>query len=127
MINTKDKVNFEDLKDVHPNLLVLLVYAYQYARRYELPFTITSIKDRFSGRISKSHEEGRAIDLSVKAWPEFHILRLTKKMNEEFESIGAISKSDGISRACVYHKVEGNAWHFHLQVRATLNLYYKFA
>lgn len=115
MINVKKEVNFLDLKRVHHNLWPIIAFVIAYAKHFKLPMTITSIMDAASGRQSLTHETGRAVDLSVKGWTELHILSLQNKINKKFKHIAAISK-DGTPRACVYHKVEGSAFHFHIQV-----------
>lgn len=126
MISLKQHIKVHDILVLHPNLYLIITYAYQYAVTYELPFMITSLADEYSGRVSRSHIEGRACDLSVRGWSQFHIARLTNKINKQFKNIGAISLSDGVSRACVYHTMEGGAYHFHLQVRPGDKLYYDF-
>lgn len=115
MIKVKKEVDFKDLMHVHHNLWPILSFVIAYAKHFKLPLTITSITDEAAGRQSLTHATGRAFDLSVRGWSELHILSLQNKVNKKFKSIAAVSK-DGTSRACVYHKVEGSAFHFHFQV-----------
>lgn len=115
----KDGVNIDDILRVDPRLLELLSYFVAYSMKYNLPCVLTSIMDDAPGRVSRTHAEGRAFDASVKGWTEQHIYRFVYKTNQKFEHIGAISASDGKSRALVYHDA-GTGNHFHFQVRRNL-------
>lgn len=113
----KEGVDIEDFQYMSPYLMSMFSYFLGYCLQHNLPCVITSIKDEAKGRVSKTHEQGRAFDASVRGWSEFHIQRVIHLMNNKFKHIAAISASDGQPRAIVYHKVKGNAWHFHAQVR----------
>lgn len=119
MIQKKDDINTNDFLELHPNLLRVYASFIEYAKEFELPAKITSIKsDR--GNIqtaSMTHESGRAIDLSSQGWSEFHIQRIQYHLNNLHEQIAAISFSDKKARAVIYHDA-GYGSHFHLQVRA---------
>lgn len=66
------------------------------------------------GRVSTSHQEGRAVDCSVKTWPEEFIIRAIAWLERVHGHKGAISKSDGKRRLVVDHV--GSARHLHLQI-----------
>lgn len=116
----KNGVNIEDFYAVNPYLFKIFTSFLIYCTENRLPCVITSIREEARGRVTNTHASGRAFDASSRGWSELHIHRLIKKINEEYKSIGAISKSDGESRAVVYHMVEGNAFHFHFQVRPNI-------
>jgi len=113
IIQFKDGINPEEMENLHPALFAIIGYVTYYASIHNLESTITSIY-RNDGGI---HSDYRAVDMRSKTWSEFHIQRVCFKINEKFKDIAAISKSDGLPRACVYHKVKGGAYHFHLQVK----------
>jgi hypothetical protein len=110
--------HIDELEMVSPWLLVILGAVILWALPRNLAVVITSIMREINDGISESttHQEGRAIDLSVKGWSDKDIHALADYLNLTFSAIGAISKKDGISRVCIYHN-NGNGWHFHIQVR----------
>jgi len=116
----KEGVSNEELFYMSPMLYSLFAYLLGYCETHELPCTVTSITGEAEGRVTATHKEGRAIDVSVRGWSEFHIHRFVKKANNKFANIGAISSSDYKPRAVVYHAVDGGAPHFHLQVKRQL-------
>ena len=111
----KKGVHELELTEVTPLMLKLFAGFLIVASDNSLPVEITCIKQHIPGRVSTTHKEGRAIDISVRGWSKFDIETVCDKINEKYESIAAISYSDMIPRACVYH--EGTAYHIHLQVR----------
>ena len=113
----KQGVNIEDLTEMTPFALLLLGAAVQYCYNHDLDCTITSLKEHVNGRVSRSHSDGRALDLSTREWDEPQITEFCNYMNSTYKSIAAISASDLKPRACIYHKIEGGAYHLHLQVR----------
>lgn len=116
----KEGVNHEDWHRVHPNLLVLADYVLAHCETHNLPLIITSIiRPKIKGvSVSKTHQEGRAFDASVKGWSDEDIRFLVDAVNEKL-SIGAISFSDGKEREVIYEDgiTAGTAPHLHFQVR----------
>lgn len=110
--------DIKELEHVSPWILVILADVIMWSLERKLPVTVTSIMREMNDGISQSetHQTGRAIDLSVKGWSQTHIENLAAYINLKYQAIGAISASDGKSRACYYHN-NGNGWHFHIQVR----------
>jgi len=105
------------LEEIHPNLFYLLGCFVKYAYDRGLPVTITSIiRDKLSGSVSKTHEEGRAIDISCNGWSVDQCLAAEEYMNRNYPHIAAISSKTFMPAACVYHNV-GHGVHFHIQVR----------
>lgn len=117
MIEVKPEVNFNDLKEATPSLLIVFAGAYEYCSKRKLPFILSSLfSDRVSGRVSKTHLEKRAFDLSVRGWTRTQIDDFILYMNEKFEHLAAISSSTG--KPCLIPPVDhGNAPHLHVQVK----------
>lgn len=114
----KEGVDAKDLQVIHPALLILLTRTILYCQEHKLPCTITSlINDRKGVKAtSRTHESGRAFDLSIKSWPNIHLHRFPFLMNIQYADIGAISSRDGIPRAVVYGD-DNHKDHMHIQVR----------
>lgn len=117
----KHPMKINDLRMIHPNLLKVIAFSVGYCFEKKLPCVITSIlrskeENQALGSKSMTHVEGRAFDLSVKGWSTDDIDDFIFAINDEFESIGAISAIDGKSKPIKFHN-NGNGDHFHLQVR----------
>lgn len=102
---------------LHPNLYILIGAFCLYADSYDLPVTITSLMESVPGRKHSTHADGRAVDISVRGWTDFHVNAVVHKLNKRYKDIAAISADDYRPRAIIHHAVEGGAEHFHLQVR----------
>jgi hypothetical protein len=76
--------------------------------------TVTSIREVVAGRVSDTHKEGRAVDISVIGWKDPK--GFCNDFNKKYERLGAMSKSTGKRTPCVYHSISGDSgWHIHLQ------------
>lgn len=111
----KDGVDVNDLKKVSPNLLIVLGYYVLFCKSKNLRCCITSISDFVEGRVSETHEKGRAFDASVTFWKMSDVNDCINFMNEKVGHLGAISKKDMVQRVVVFHM--GTAEHFHFQVK----------
>lgn len=140
-VNYSEGVNNLDLNYMHPNLLMLLSVINAFCLENEIRFELTSIyrtaeKDSQLKAVSKTHQQGRAFDFSVKnehGWSYEKIQFLVDMLNElvetehlengapnPFHEIGAISGSDLKQRVIVVHKNhDGGGIHAHVQVRPT--------
>jgi hypothetical protein len=118
IFETKEDIELKDLGEMQPALLILLTHTVLYCQEYNLPLKITSLKsDRKNVRAaSKTHETGRAVDISTMGWTEYHINRFVFLTNRYYADIAAISASDYKPRAAIYHDV-GHGAHIHLQVK----------
>ncbi len=119
LFEIKNDVVLEDIQNMQPALLILYTAAILYCQEYNLPCQFTSIMSDRTGVMAKtkSHEEFRAFDLSVKGWTDTHIHRFVFMMNNDYREIAAISASDLEPRAAVYHNYENQGDHIHMQVR----------
>ena len=114
----KHGVSIKDLELVSPYLLILLGATSLHCHQNNLPLVITSIKSDAIKvkRVSKSHLDGRALDISIKGWDKDDIDKFVAKMNIQYRHLAAISASDFKPRAAVYHDA-GAGDHIHLQTR----------
>lgn len=118
MLQVKESVFVEDLLMVNPKLLIALGHFIMYAEKHNLPVTITSIiHDRKNvASVSRTHEDGRAVDIRSRDWPKKHIEGVVDHMMHIANHYGAISASDYERRVIIHHKVKGGGEHFHIQV-----------
>jgi len=117
----KDDVDVLDIDMIHPAVMTLIGFYMTYCYKHNLHCEITSLIHDREGVIAKSktHEEGRAVDVSVKGWSREQISDFVNSGNIRFSNIGAISTSDNKARAFVYHN--GNGWHIHAQIKRLPN------
>lgn len=102
--------------NVHPILCMVLGYAHIWAFNNDLPFVVTSAvsdieKDRRLGRVSSSHRDRRAVDLSIKGWTTDNLDDFKIDVESRFGQYGAISYSDHEKRLVVV-----KSDHIHLQI-----------
>lgn len=123
LFDCKDDIDLNDLKELQPACWVLLTAALLFCKEHNIILKITSIKsDRKNvNAVSKTHEEGRAIDISVYQWPPVLIHRLCHNLNRSYSDIAAISAKDLVPRAAVYHNA-GHGSHVHIQCRPNVNM-----
>lgn len=113
-----DKVKSE-WAGIKPKLAQILMDADEFCTRHGEELMITDLlsdafEDARIGRVSISHQEGRAADVRNKWWtPEFNA-SFIKWLEETHGKSGAISKSDGKRRIVVDHV--GTARHLHIQI-----------
>lgn len=78
----------------------------------------TMEEDRALGRVSTTHLEGRAFDISVKGWEKEDIKEFMNRFDQIFNSWGALVKSPtGQKRVLLYDHGKGDNYHIHVQVR----------
>jgi hypothetical protein len=111
----KDGVDIRDLQKISPNLLIVLGHFILFCKKRKLRCCLTSIMDLVSGRVSKTHEQGRAFDASIRGWTMDDIQACIEHMSEVCGDLGAHSLNDGLQRVVVFHT--GTAEHFHFQVK----------
>lgn len=116
-VEFKEDIDVGDLKFITSNLTILLRTFIDYCQKKNLPCMITSLRsDRKNIKsVSNTHETGRAFDASVKGWDTDEIDACVHDFNRNYRNIGAISISDGVPRACIYHD-SGYGSHLHFQV-----------
>lgn len=114
LFNIKDDIVLEDLQRLTPAMWVVLTAVIMYTKRNNLPLTITSIiSDRGQvNAVSKTHDQGRAVDIRISDWSKVHCQKLCFTLNTQYHDIAAISYSDRRPRCAILKKD-----HIHLQVR----------
>lgn len=118
--NFKTERAMEGFNKLVPQLQELCEAMWFFTTENEMPFVITETLtngeiDEALGRVSQSHQEGRAVDIRVKDWPSDFIEKFKKHFTENYNHLGAVSKSDGVRRLIVHHN-SGHGDHFHIQI-----------
>lgn len=114
----KSKKDFDRYLNLHPVALVILFHMNLYCHNRKLRFQVTSTvstreEDDSLNRVSSTHREGRAFDLSVKDWSPYDIKEFIDYFDTKFGSEGALGVS-GEKRLIVDHV--GTARHLHVQI-----------
>lgn len=117
LFEVKEDIQLKDLQKLHPAVWIIFTGALLYCKRNNLVCRITSIiSDRVNvNSKSRTHEEGRAIDLGVRSedgWNPVHAQRLCYQLNKDYSEIAAVSYSDHKARAAI-----AKSDHIHLQCR----------
>lgn len=74
----------------------------------------TSQVDKMLGRVSKSHQQGRAFDLRVWTFTEMELRHIYEALNHNYSHFGAWTKLG--HRQLVVHHDSGHGDHFHVQL-----------
>ena len=123
LFEIKEDIHLEDLQHLQPAMWVVLTYTIMFCQNNNLPCKITSIiNDRKDVNAkSKTHDQGRAVDISIAGWRDVDCQRLCYKLNTSFHDIAAISYSDKQPRCSIV-----KSDHIHIQVRPNANVLDKF-
>jgi len=126
----QNHISFKHNKDmsllylIHPVLFFIVADMNMWAYKHGLPFKVTrTIDEKIEGvSVSSTHEEGRAIDVSITGWSTDTIDDFMYYFNGKYsEKYGAFSYSDGKPRLIppIDH---GTAPHFHVQIRRDIEI-----
>lgn len=104
---------------LHPLTLMILCDAVYWARVRGLPANIaetvtTPSEDKALNRVSDSHAQGRAFDLSTRGWDEDSIAKFIEEFNRRYGSLAAIGGSG--NPALIVRHDTGHGDHFHFQI-----------
>lgn len=120
----KPEVDLEDMKKMSPYLVIIIGHIALWCYQHNLPFVITSAKsDAVSvERVSDTHKEARAIDMSIRGWTKEDLDKFEATFELRFRHLAAISKKHGRPNLIEIHEAKdlhGNTqpMHIHLQVR----------
>jgi hypothetical protein len=121
----KNDTAYDRFEELHPVLQKIASEMRSWCLRLDVPFLITETKttleeDKALSRVSSTHREGRAFDMSCKGWDGVKITEFISTFGEWFRNEAAISKS-GMPTLVVHHN-SGHGTHFHVQVRKGLPL-----
>ena len=114
----KSKKDFNRFLNLHPVAFMLLAQMRLYCFERSIPFRVTSTvstkkEDSELNRVSATHREGRAFDLSLHHWSSFEIKQFTNYFDERYGHFGAIG-FNGERKLIVDHV--GTARHLHIQI-----------
>ena len=121
-IRFKHEKDIELFNYVNPMLYHVADDMAIWCEENKLPFVITATvttkeEDRKLNRISDSHNEKRAIDVSIRGWNKLQMGLFEGHFCEVYKHIASISKSDGIARMVALHG-EGDNLHFHIALHS---------
>lgn len=111
---------------VHPMLSLIVADINLYCwNKFKRKITITSAvrteqEDRKLGARSTTHQEGRAVDISVKGLDADQILEIEDYFESKYSGYGAYSASTMDENLIVYHV--GTAPHLHIQLNRNFAL-----
>lgn len=125
-VKLKSEVNPLDIYSLNPWLIMVFGEFCAYAMRYNLPVIISSMIDEAPGRVSATHEEGRAIDVSSKGWDRLHIERIKFHLNSKYGKEFGTAPKDIKPMVLVHHDA-GTGYHFHLQTKRFNYVSYEFS
>lgn len=119
----KYKKDFNRFLGLNPLALVLLADMNYWCKLNNMPFRITSTvstekEDENLNRVSTTHREGRAFDISVKGWTEKQTERFIYHFENKF-ALHAAKNKEGENRLIVRHV--GTADHLHIQIHKSYN------
>lgn len=117
----KNEATLEELLSVQPMLLHIFSYFVQCCDEQKLPILITSIRGEAIGRNSRTHREGRAIDIATREFSSLQCNRIAFELNSKFAQDFGTSPVHGTKRVCVYGDPK-HLDHFHIQIRRNIRL-----
>jgi len=116
--NIRPDVKLEDIQVIDPRVLIVLGHLVIFADKRGLPVDVTSLASNRENvkAVSRTHQEGRAIDVSVKGWQKNDIDECVEQIRNVAGHYGAIGFKSGEREVIIYHNYMGQGDHFHLQV-----------
>ena len=113
---------------VHPTLIAIICDMALWALSQNVPFVVTDSvstlqEDLELKRVSTSHRECRAADISIRGWTDDVMKRFKEHFEKKYPDVGAISQS-GIRNLVVIHD-NGNGLHIHTQLAKTFAMEFK--
>lgn len=119
----KDPGLVDRFVETHPKLKEIAYDMCKWCTEQNLPFLITAAKstdleDRQLKRISKTHQEGRAFDMSRRGWTQAHLDEFTAHFTAKYEEYAAQNFA-GFPALIVHHDA-GSGDHLHIQIRRGL-------
>lgn len=111
----------EEFSQISPRLQYILEDMSRWVAAHGYRFVITDLlsdayDDLRLGRVSASHSEGRAADVSIKGWPPDFQKKFELFFESAFNNDGAYSKRTREINLIEIHD-NGNGAHAHIQVR----------
>lgn len=115
----------ERFNEVHPKLKEIAEDMCSWCSDRSLPLVVTAAKstdveDRALKRISKTHQEGRAFDMSRRGWTQEHIDEFTAHFTAKYASVASLNVGN-FPNLIVHHDI-GSGDHLHIQIRRGLDV-----
>ena len=122
MIKYKTKKIEKAAKDLSKKLFAILVEMGWFTASRSLDFVLTETvttkeHDKKLGRVSNSHNEGRAVDVRTRDWPEQFTKAFVHDFSRKYGHLGAKSLSDR-RRRFIVDKSKAEQPHLHIQLGA---------
>lgn len=119
----KTDLVFQRFDECHSIMKSIASDMYQWTVQNKCPFMITESKttkteDDLLKRVSKTHQEGRAIDISYHGWTKENADKFIAYFSHKYASVAAIV-SNG-PKLIVFHDA-GSGSHFHVQIMPGLS------
>jgi len=116
----KTDLVYQRSEGLHQKLKEILVEMWRWTVDKKVPLFITEAvttieEDQKLGRVSATHREGRAVDLSSRAWPAEIIGEFQLHFNNKYKDVAAVTTA-GEPLLVVFHN-SGHGDHFHVQIR----------
>lgn len=124
----KDESEIEELKYIHPYLLLIFADLTRFCYDSKLPAPVisclarTKVEEAQAGAESTSHLTRRALDLRSSIYTKQQIDTICNYLNTNWGAKYGAKNSQGQIRLAIYHRVEGGAFHMHLQISAIFAL-----
>ena len=123
-VEFKSQVEREEFGQIHHKLRFILEDMARWVNAHGFRFVITdllsdSFVDERLGRVSTSHADGRAADISIKGWPKDFQVKFETFFEAAYKDLGAFSKRTGKINLVEIHD-NGNGPHAHIQIRKGL-------
>jgi hypothetical protein len=120
-IEFKSSKEREEFSQISPRLQFILEDMARWVHANGFRFIITDLlSDAYDdirlGRVSTSHAQGRAADVSIKGWPKDFQKKFELFFESAYSNDGAYSKRTGQINLVEIHD-NGNGAHAHIQVR----------
>lgn len=117
-VEFKKDVDVRDINRLKSNCIILLSEVINFCNHKRLPCVITSLITDRVGLVTRSrtHQDGRAFDISIKDWTKMDIEDCTNHFNTYYRNIAAISAETKKPLAAKYGDKD-HLDHIHFQVR----------
>lgn len=111
----------EDIIRMHPITVMILAAAIVWAEERGLPVSVTETlsakaEDVALRRVSRTHLEGRAFDISMRGWNPEAQKAIVENLDASFAKYGAVNQGGELA-LCRVHDA-GTGLHLHVQIHS---------
>ena len=112
---------FERCAQLHPKVIEIMSDMCDWCLEKGLPFMVTSTvstleEDYQLKRVSTTHREGRAFDLSDHGWTKELTDEFILTFSKKYSMVAALSQVS-LEPTLILHHDNGNGSHFHIQIK----------